>query len=368
MTQFDIRERLSEVAEDVRPGPAPSTGSLATEARRLRAADRRRRALPVVAAAAVAAIAVPLGVAQRGSSPDRPTVAPTSIAPDPAGPCTPAAATTGTHRVVLVAADCSTSPLPLDLPRAEWVSYASLSPDRSQVAYSVTSDTSDARLEVHDLATGETRTIATSSDALGDPGWSPDGDSLAFWHNDTGRPAIHVADLETGSVTDLTGGDDSSEAMPAWSPDSSSLIYAGGGAGLWIIDVESGEPRELEAAPRALTQPFWGSDGKVYALQESGDDFGIPTRFRVVRLDADTGRLLARSAEIEGMPIEGVADPTGLRAASLVEPATTTVITTLDEDLAVVAEQRVSASVGNLRAAPPGAEGKAPDARANRRP
>lgn len=353
MTQFDIRRDLDAVADDVHPGPAPSAERIAAEARRLRATDRRRWAVPVVAAAAVVAVAVPLGLAQRGSEQGRPAAGASSTAPepDPAGPCTPAAATTGRHRVVMVAADCSTSSLQVDVEPAEWVSYASLSPDRSQLAYSVTSDVADARLEVRDLATGETRTIATSSDALGDPVWSPEGTRLAFWHNDTIHPAIRVANLESGTTTDLTGGDEHSEAMPAWSPDGSSLIYAGGGAQLWIIDVTTGASRALDVAPRALKQPFWGAGGQVYALQEAGDDLGIPAHFRVVRLEPDTGRVLARSAEIEGIPIDGVSDPTGLRTASLVQPAMTTIITTLDEDLTVVSEQTVSAEVGNLRAA-----------------
>lgn len=62
------------------------------------------------------------------------------------------------------------------------------------------------------------------------PSWSPDGTRIAF-HRDLGKGTaeVHVMDLETLTVTQLTGVDkvkgELSSVVPDWSPDGTRIVY-----------------------------------------------------------------------------------------------------------------------------------------------
>lgn len=88
-------------------------------------------------------------------------------------------------------------------------------------------------------------------------------------------------------------------------------------------------------------------DGALYAVETVRDDGPIhdpdPDRFRVVELDPRTGELRRRSALVDGVAQGGVYDDLGFHVAvrrmADGEPPDTTTVTTLDDDLEVVAEQ-----------------------------
>ena len=59
----------------------------------------------------------------------------------------------------------------------------------------------------------------------GAPRWSPDGQSLAFHSDATGRSQIWLANLQGGSLRTLTRASDAQLYDPVWSPDGSRIAY-----------------------------------------------------------------------------------------------------------------------------------------------
>ncbi len=135
------------------------------------------------------------------------------------------------------------------------------SPDGSKIAYGVM-----LTKGVHDLeeifvidANGTDRNQLTDYKVLtGHPSWSPDGRRIAFASNHTGNSEIHIVDLDSGRVSQLThslqevGGN---TQAPDWAPDGSKIAYIltlrGAGNHVYIIDVSGKDNRPL-VKPKGL--------------------------------------------------------------------------------------------------------------------
>jgi tricorn protease len=76
------------------------------------------------------------------------------------------------------------------------------------------------------------------------PVWSPDGNSIAYFSDESGEYALHVQDQSgLGAVRKIPLGDKPSFYMePVWSPDSRKIAYLDCHAGLWYIDLEEKKP------------------------------------------------------------------------------------------------------------------------------
>lgn len=90
---------------------------------------------------------------------------------------------------------------------------------------------------------------------------SADGNRIAFIGDYKGTPRLWVGTLSTGVSRPFEGTDDVSNALPSWSPDGRSLVYAGGGR-LKIIDLESGSIRVLSDIGEAKGHA-WNADGTI---------------------------------------------------------------------------------------------------------
>lgn len=149
-----------------------------------------------------------------------------------------------------------------------YISFARWSPDGDRIAF----------IKIPDSATPFTvgELWVMGADGLGPrllaradaghgypPAWSPDGRRLAFVAranpDDAGADLdaaalfsnIHVVDLETGEVRDLTGLQDSLVEAPAWSPDGTLLAFdlvLDSIINLRVVDAASGEIRSDLAA------------------------------------------------------------------------------------------------------------------------
>lgn len=369
MTPFDVRSSLEQLAEEIPTGPARSISDIANEALVLRR-RRRTRWATLAAAAAVAAVAlvVPLAV---DNAEDRPAPANPPADDTPSqdvdvitqdGECTLDVATsTDYSSVLLVRTDCTVKTI-----EADWgptISYTSLSPDGTTVAAAIPGE--PAHLELLNLRTGKRQTLASATDALGDPTWSRDGRFVAFWVNEGGASSIHVANVE--DLTDRqisTAG--TTAAFPAWSPDGSAVVFSRLGD-LWMVDVATGSERQLPDAPRHLSHPFWGiNNGEgLYAI-DSGSNTGS-RGYRVVQLDPTTGEVVASSQEIQGGSIQdAMYDGFGIHIATI-NNSRSTVVTTLDYNLSAIGQRTVpDAYVTNLRERQPSTtapEGTTPDGR-----
>lgn len=155
--------------------------------------------------------------------------------------------------------------------------YPSFSPDGGSLAYS--SDRS-GRFEIYVRSLGQGgRELQVTNDGMQNlqPVWSPDGRYLAFTSHLRG--GIGLVPALGGVVRMLT----EFGSQPAWSPDGSQLVFRSEGlyslspldalpsgpATLWIVNSSGGAPRQLTRrfAPRGgHTNPIWTEDGQILFL------------------------------------------------------------------------------------------------------
>jgi tricorn protease len=92
---------------------------------------------------------------------------------------------------------------------------------------------------------GDIRNLTkTAAVAERDPAWSPDGKSIAYFSDESGEYALHIAD-QSGSkaVKKINLGEPPSYFYsPLWSPDSKKIAYTDKRLNLWYVDVEKGTP------------------------------------------------------------------------------------------------------------------------------
>ena len=77
-----------------------------------------------------------------------------------------------------------------------------------------------------------------------DPVWSPDGNSIAYFSDESGEYALHIQDQSgMGTVKKIPLGDKPAFYWsPAWSPDSKKFAYTDSHSSLWYIDLEEKKP------------------------------------------------------------------------------------------------------------------------------
>jgi len=107
--------------------------------------------------------------------------------------------------------------------------------------------------------------------------WAPDGKHLVFASGRSGETEIHVMELATGAVTQLT--DNAKEggfsAAPSWSPDGHHIAYEqvipGGGRHIYLMDADGRNASPLLKGPqphligeqlRSRGFPRWAPDGQ----------------------------------------------------------------------------------------------------------
>jgi serine/threonine protein kinase/Tol biopolymer transport system component len=102
------------------------------------------------------------------------------------------------------------------------------------------------------------------------PTLSPDGRSVAFVSNRTGRWDLYVALVSGGNLVRITD-DPNVETRPQWSPDGARLVYArlneNGTTDLWNVPASGGRPRRIVV--NAAT-PAWSHDGRSIAYRSEG--------------------------------------------------------------------------------------------------
>jgi Tol biopolymer transport system component/DNA-binding winged helix-turn-helix (wHTH) protein len=99
----------------------------------------------------------------------------------------------------------------------------------------------------------------------GFPSFSPDGGSLAFASDRSGKLEIYVRPLAPGAREVQVTSDGQGNVQPAWSPDGRLLAYHSmGRGGLWLVPALGGPPRRLTDFG---SRPAWSPDGQQVAFQ-----------------------------------------------------------------------------------------------------
>ena len=118
-------------------------------------------------------------------------------------------------------------------------------------------------------AKGDIRNLTrTPGVAERDPAWSPDGNWIACFSDESGEYALHlIAQSGLGPVKKISLGDPPSFFYgPRWSPDSRKIAYTDKRLNLWCLDVEKGTTRKVDADlfedPSYGLDPAWSPDSR----------------------------------------------------------------------------------------------------------
>jgi tricorn protease len=116
---------------------------------------------------------------------------------------------------------------------------------------------------------GDVRNLTrTTAVAERDPAWSPDGQSIAFFSDESGEYALHiVSQTGLGTVKKINlGTPPSFFYTPTWSPDSKKIAYTDKRLNLWYVDVEKGAPVKVDTDrfedPTVSLVAAWSPDSK----------------------------------------------------------------------------------------------------------
>ena len=134
-----------------------------------------------------------------------------------------------------------------------------ISPDGTRVAFAALGD-----LWTVSASGGEAVPERLTQDVYVEmnPAWSPDGTQLAFSSDRGGAMDVWIRDLRTGRDRRVAGGG----AAAAWSPDSSRLAYLDAQSQLQVVDVASGEGRQVHDRLNEPGRPSWSPDGRAVVM------------------------------------------------------------------------------------------------------
>jgi tricorn protease len=109
-----------------------------------------------------------------------------------------------------------------------------------------------------------------------DPAWSPDGTRVAYFSDESGEYALHIAKQNgMGEVQKIGLGTPGSFFYnPAWSPDSKKIAHTDKRLNLWYVDLANGKPvhvfKDTFTGPQQIFQTAWSPDGKWLAYTKQG--------------------------------------------------------------------------------------------------
>jgi tricorn protease len=127
---------------------------------------------------------------------------------------------------------------------------------------------------------GDARNLTNSPGVMErDPAWSPDGASVAYFSDESGEYALHVApqDGRTPPRKIVLGPASSIYRSPRWSPDSRRIAFVDVHLAVWYVDLDTGKPvrvaRDRYYGGLGDLVPSWSPDSKWLAYVTRLDNY-----------------------------------------------------------------------------------------------
>jgi len=116
-----------------------------------------------------------------------------------------------------------------------------------------------------------------------EPAWSPDGQSIAYFSDESGQYALHIRN-QTGAGEEKKfplANDATYYFHPVWSPDSKLIAFHDNKLGIWLLDTTTGKAAVIDKGTidGGGYAAAWSPDSKWLAYTQS-----LPNRFRALFL------------------------------------------------------------------------------------
>ena len=133
------------------------------------------------------------------------------------------------------------------------------------------------QLIVADADGANVHVVATGSEPIMSPAWSPDGGSIAYVSFENRLPAIYAQELHSGVRTRVSARSGVNGA-PSWSPDGKRLALAlsrrDGNLDIYVLTLADQSLARVTEDPAIDTEPAWSRDGQ--SLYFTSDRAGGP--------------------------------------------------------------------------------------------
>lgn len=104
--------------------------------------------------------------------------------------------------------------------------------------------------------------------------WMPGGDRLVYWNHDGGAWDLWAVDPDTAERANLTRTARDNRS-PCASPDGAHIAFHRGGDGVWLMDRDGGNQRQVHERGHRDGAPVWSPSGRRLAfcdLEPAGED------------------------------------------------------------------------------------------------
>ena len=136
-------------------------------------------------------------------------------------------------------------------------------------------------IRVADIGDVEARPVMESMEGVRAPAFSPDGGTIAFYSTASGHQDIWLVPADGSAtprqLTDAAMAVDDPRFAPAWRPDGREILYVSNASDywhddLWLVDVETGDRRQLTRSLMAMSTPVWSPEGDRFAVLGTAKD------------------------------------------------------------------------------------------------
>jgi tricorn protease len=153
---------------------------------------------------------------------------------------------------------------------SKWIRHASISPTGARAVFEFRGEIITVPKEK-----GDDRNLSSSPGANDrSPVWSPDGSSIAWFSDESGEYALHIAPHDGhGDSRKIALHGAGFYEDPKWSPDSRRISFIDNARALYILDVDTGEEAKVAAqpvyGPRDDLEHAWSPDSKWLAYTQN---------------------------------------------------------------------------------------------------